>query len=70
MRYGIVIEKRDAGYRAYVPDLPGCAATAKTETEVFAAIRKGISIYIEELKARGERVPQPVSKCTEVEVTI
>ncbi len=70
MRYGIVIEKTEAGYGAYVPDLPGCAATAETEAEVITAIREGIEIYINELKARGERVPSPISKCTEIEVTI
>lgn len=68
MRYAIVVEKTKGGYGAYVPDLPGCAATAKTEREVIAAIREGIEIYIQELKARGQSVPQPSSKCTEVEV--
>lgn len=70
MRYAIVVEKTKAGYGAYVPDLPGCAATAETEADVIAAIREGIEIYIQELKARGERVPQPVTKCTEVEVRV
>jgi predicted RNase H-like HicB family nuclease len=70
MRYAIVVEKTKDGYGAYVPDLPGCAATAETESEVIAAIREGIEIYIQELKARGERVPKPVSKRTEVEVRV
>ncbi len=70
MRYAIVVEKTKGGYGAYVPDLPGCAATAETESGVIAAIRECIEIYIQELKARGESVPQPVAKCTEVEVQI
>ena len=70
MRYAIVIEKTKGGFGAYVPDLPGCAATASTEGEVIAAIREGIEIYIEELKARGERVPEPITKCTEVDVRV
>ena len=56
--------------RRYVPDLPGCAATGETESDVIAAIREGIEIYIQELKARGESVPEPISKCTEVEVRV
>lgn len=28
MRYAIVIEKAEGNYSAYVPDLPGCVATA------------------------------------------
>jgi predicted RNase H-like HicB family nuclease len=70
MRYAIVVEKTTGGYGAYVPDLPGCAATAETEREVIAAIREGIEIYIQELKARGQNVPQPISKCIEVEVRV
>jgi predicted RNase H-like HicB family nuclease len=70
MRYAIVVEKTKDGYGACVPDLPGCAATAETESEVIAAIREGIEIYIQELKARGEKVPKPVSKCAEVEVRV
>jgi predicted RNase H-like HicB family nuclease len=70
MRYAIVVEKTMGGYGAYVPDLPGCAATAETEGDVIALIREGIEIYIEELKARGESVPEPNSKCLEVEVRV
>jgi predicted RNase H-like HicB family nuclease len=70
MRYAIVVEKTTGGYGAYVPDLPGCAATAETEGDVIAAIREGIEVYIDELKARGESVPEPNSKCLEVEVRV
>ena len=34
MRYAIVIEKAGSNYSAYVPDLPGCVATAATVPEV------------------------------------
>ncbi len=33
MRYAIVIEKGPTSYGAYVPDLPGCVAVAKTASE-------------------------------------
>lgn len=33
MRYAVVIEKAEANYAAYVPDLPGCVATGKTIEE-------------------------------------
>ena len=29
MRYAVVIEKADGNYSAYVPDPPGCVATAR-----------------------------------------
>jgi predicted RNase H-like HicB family nuclease len=35
MKYAIVIEKAQGGnYSAYVPDLPGCIATADTLDEI------------------------------------
>ena len=51
MRYAIVVEKPRAG-TALCAGLPG-APQPETESEVIAAIREGIEIYIEELKARG-----------------
>ena len=33
MRYAIVIEKAEANYSVYVPDLPGCVATGATIKE-------------------------------------
>jgi predicted RNase H-like HicB family nuclease len=38
MRYAIVIEKAESNYSAYVPDLPGCVATAATVSEVESEI--------------------------------
>ena len=33
MRYAVVIEKGPASFGAYVPDLPGCVAVAKTAAQ-------------------------------------
>jgi predicted RNase H-like HicB family nuclease len=69
MRYTIIVERGlDGGYGAYVPDLPGCAAAADSESEVLQLIRKSIALYIDELKARGEHVPAPASKGVEITV--
>ncbi len=58
MRYAIVIEKAEGNYSAYVPDLPGCAATGATTEEVEAQIREAIEFHIEGL--RNDRIPIPV----------
>ena len=42
MRYAIVIEKADANYSAYVPDLPGCIATGPSVDAVENEIRRAI----------------------------
>ena len=61
MRYAIVIEKAEANYSAYVPDLPGCVATAASVKEVENEIRDAIRFHIDGLKADGLPVPQPSS---------
>ena len=67
MRYAVVIEKADANYSAYVPDLPGCVATAATVSEVESEIREAIRFHIDGLKANGAAVPAPTSIAEYVE---
>ncbi len=59
MAYAIIIERAPNNYAAYVPDLPGCIATAKTRDETFRLICEGIEIYIDELLKRGQPIPEP-----------
>ena len=68
MEYAIVIEKSATGYGAYVPDLPGCVATARTEAEVRKLIREGIHIHRDEMRLDGEPIPTPTSCVEYVEV--
>jgi predicted RNase H-like HicB family nuclease len=59
MRYAVVIEKGAKGFGAYVPDLPGCIAAAKTRDEVVKLIQDAMEFHIEGLKQNGEPVPKP-----------
>ena len=61
MRYAVVIEKAEANYSAYVPDLPGCVATGSTVAAVEQEIREAIRFHIEGLKADGLPIPSPSS---------
>ncbi len=61
MRYAVVIEKAEGNYSAYVPDLPGCVATAASVREVEAEIREAIRFHIDGLKADGVAIPAPTS---------
>jgi predicted RNase H-like HicB family nuclease len=61
MRYANVIQKANANYSAYVPDLPGCIATGTTIDEVEREISEAIRFHIEGLKADGLPVPAPTS---------
>jgi predicted RNase H-like HicB family nuclease len=67
MRYAVVIEKADANYSAYVPDLPGCIATGATVAVVESEIREAIRFHIEGLQADGLVVPEPTSIAEYVE---
>lgn len=68
MQYTIVIEKAPGNYAAYVPDLPGCAATGATREEAVREMRQAIEFHIESLSEHGEPVPQPRCTATVVDV--
>ena len=68
MRYAVIVEKGPKGFGAYVPDLPGCVAVAKTRAAVVKLIHGAIKFHIEGLKKDGEPVPKPSSSVEFVEV--
>ena len=68
MRYAIVIEKAEANYSAYVPDLPGCIATGASIQEVEAEIREAIEFHIEGLREDGSLIPLPSSQVEYIEI--
>ena len=67
MRYGVVIEKAESNYSAYVPDLPGCIATGETVEETERGIREAIRFHIDGLGRAGLSVPSPTTICDYVE---
>ena len=67
-RYAIVIEKGPTSYGAYVPDLPGCVAVAKTAEEVKSLIAEAVPLHLEGLRDDGLPIPEPETECEYVEV--
>ena len=67
MRYAVVIEKANANYSAYVPDLPGCVATGPTVEETEQSLREAIQFHIEGLREEGLPVPEPSTRCEYLE---
>lgn len=67
MRYAVVIEKAGANYSAYVPDLPGCVATADSVAAVENEIRAAIRFHIDGLREDGLPIPDPSSIAEYVE---
>jgi predicted RNase H-like HicB family nuclease len=68
MRYAVVIEAAGENYSAYVPDLPGCVATASTPSETHVAIREAIEFHLDGMREDGTPVPLPSSQVEYVEV--
>ncbi len=68
MKYTVVIERTSNNYAAYVPDLPGCVATAINREDLLEEIRDAIEFHIEGMREDGEPVPQPQATADFVEV--
>jgi predicted RNase H-like HicB family nuclease len=67
-QYTIVVERAEGNYSAYAPDLPGVVAAADTVDETERLMREAIALYLEELRAAGEPIPEPTSIARTVEV--
>ena len=62
VNYTVIIEPADDGtFSVYVPDLPGCVSTGRTEEEAVESIRQAIQGHIQVLRDLGEPVPPPRS---------
>jgi predicted RNase H-like HicB family nuclease len=68
MKYAVVYERAPNNYAAYVPDLPGCVAAAKTLDETRRLMRGAIQMHIEAIREAGDQVPPPTSSVEMVEV--
>jgi predicted RNase H-like HicB family nuclease len=68
--YTVIYEPGDRNWSAYVPDLPGCIATAKTRKELELRVREAIEFHIEGLRLHGEPVPKPAIETGKVSVTV
>jgi len=68
MRYAVVIEKAEGNYSAYVPDLPGCAATGETVAETKSQIREAIEFHLEGMRKDGIAIPQPASRVEYIDI--
>jgi len=63
LRYTIILQPESdpefAGYyNASVPALPGCFSYGETREAALKNIREAIMLYIEDLKASGESIPE------------
>jgi len=57
-RFLIVVEKANANYSAYSPDLPGCVATGKSREEVKRNMQEAIEMHVQGLREDDLPVPE------------
>jgi predicted RNase H-like HicB family nuclease len=57
-RFLVVIEKANANYSAYSPDLPGCIATGATREEAERNMHEAIELHVQGLLEDKLPVPQ------------
>ena len=57
--YTVIYESGERNWSAYVPDLPGCIATAKTRMLLEERIREAVEFHIEGMISYGEQLPEP-----------
>jgi predicted RNase H-like HicB family nuclease len=67
-RYAIVVEEAEGNLAAYVPDLPGCVATAESVEELEQLIREAIELHLAGLAEDGLPIPEPSSRVDYIEV--
>ncbi|HET7596492.1 MAG TPA: type II toxin-antitoxin system HicB family antitoxin, partial [Burkholderiales bacterium] len=60
--------KAPHNYSAYVPDLPGCIATASTVAEAQQAIREAIELHLSGMREDGVPFPLPSSQVDYIDV--
>ena len=57
--YTVLLEREEeGGYHAFCPALKGCHSQGETLEEALANIREAIELYLEDLKAEGEPIPE------------
>ena len=70
--YSIVADPdpEDGGFTVTVPALPGCVTQGKTLEECVANAEEAIALYIEDLVAAGEPIPEEKEPPRLLKVTV
>lgn len=64
----IMVEKADANFSAYSPDLPGCVATGKTRDQATRRMHAVIEVHVKGLRQDGIMIPKATSSAEYVAV--
>lgn len=65
--YLVIFNETDDGFHARVEDLPGCVAVGDTLDEARFNIQEALYLHLNDLRNRGEEVPDATSHVEELE---
>ncbi len=68
IEYTVILERGPKNWSAYVPDLPGCVAAAKTREETETLIREAIELHLDLMREDGDPIPAPTTEAVRVAV--
>ncbi len=68
MKFLVVLEKAEKNWAAYSPDVPGCAATGRTQEETMKRYQKALRMHLQGLREDGLPLPEPTATATTVEL--
>ena len=60
-RFLVIIEKAEANYSAYSPDLPGCIATGATREDAERNMHEAIEMHVRGLLEDNMPIPESTS---------
>ena len=70
-RFSVVIERDEAGFYAYCPELQGCNTQGKTYQEALQNIGDAVRLHVEDRLSSGEPIPSPTTvTLTTLEVAV
>ena len=71
-RYTIILtpEPDGSAYNVTVPALPGCFTCGETIEEAIAMAKDAINLYLEDLTARGEPIPEETEQPQAIIVSV
>ncbi|HEY4358872.1 MAG TPA: type II toxin-antitoxin system HicB family antitoxin [Acidobacteriaceae bacterium] len=62
--YPVIYEWSGKNFSGYAPDIPGCAATAKTLAGVRTSLKGALEAHLQWMFDDGDRIPHPSKKTT------
>lgn len=57
----VFYSKEDGGWIAVAPELPGCSAFGKTDTQALKELDTAIDLWVETANSKKWRIPEPVA---------